>query len=63
VLLESLALLNTWVLASSKRRIQARYENVVKVKFIRKGISYNRIKVGGNEKRRNISCFLCRKWE
>jgi hypothetical protein len=41
---ESLALLNTSVLVSSKRRIRARYENVVKVivKFIRKGIYYNR---------------------
>jgi hypothetical protein len=39
-LLESLTLLNTLVLAFSKRRIQARHENVVKVivKFIRKGI-------------------------
>jgi hypothetical protein len=38
-LLESVALVSTLVLASSKRRIPARCENVLKVigKFIRKG--------------------------
>jgi hypothetical protein len=38
--IKNLALVNTLVLTSSKRRIQARWENVVKViiKFIRKGI-------------------------
>jgi hypothetical protein len=46
-------LLNTLVLASNKRRIQVRCENVVKVivKFTRKGVQCNRIKVGRNGKK------------
>jgi hypothetical protein len=40
VLPESLVLVNTFVLVSSKRRVQTKYESVVKiiVKFIRKTI-------------------------
>jgi hypothetical protein len=51
---------------SSKRRIQARLINVVKVtvKFIRKGIYHDRIRVERNGgKGKNISSSPCRKWE
>jgi hypothetical protein len=53
MLLENLALVNTSVFASSKRGTQARHKNVVKmvVKFIRKGIQYNMVKVGRNGKK------------
>jgi hypothetical protein len=51
---ESLALVNTVLLVSSKSRIEARLENIVKVivKVIRKGIYYNGIRVGSNGKKR-----------
>jgi hypothetical protein len=43
---------------SSRRRIQARHKDLVKVtvKFIRRGIRREK-------KQRNISCSLPRKWE
>jgi hypothetical protein len=65
MLLKSIELIYTSVLASSERRIQTRCENTVKmvVKLIRKGILHNRVKVRRNGRKwRNTSLSPCRKW-
>jgi hypothetical protein len=50
MLAQSLALVSISVLASNKRRIQARHENIVKsiAKLIRKKVYYNRVNVERN---------------